>query len=141
VQFANELQIVPEGAHTPRVTIDDLVVCRETWRFASAELPFVSLHDAAARLLEARRWAARLGLPERLFYKTTQERKPFFLDLASPTSLKAFVKMARASERVSLSEMLPSHEQLWLHDAEGRAYTSELRLVAVDERPWRASGA
>ena len=32
---------------------------------------------------------------------------------------------------VQISEMLPSFEQLWLRDAEGRGYTAELRLTAV----------
>lgn len=136
-QFAGEMHLLPPQTHLPRVTIDDVVVSRETWHFATAELPFVRLQDGTARFLEARRWAHQYGLPERVFYKTTHERKPFFLDLASPLSLKSFVKMARASEGVALTEMLPATDQLWLTDAQGRTYTSELRMVLVDAQPWR----
>ena len=35
--------------------------------------------------------------------------------------------------------MLPGPDQLWLADAEGRRYTSELRLVAVDGRAARTA--
>jgi hypothetical protein len=31
-------------------------------------------------------------------------------------------------------EMLPRPQELWLVDSAGRHYTSELRVVAVDER-------
>ena len=36
------------------------------------------------------------------------------------------------SAPVTVTEMLPSPDQLWLTDAEGRRYTSELRVCAVD---------
>jgi hypothetical protein len=32
--------------------------------------------------------------------------------------------------------MLPAPDELWLTDKEGRTYTSELRMVAVDPKPW-----
>jgi hypothetical protein len=32
---------------------------------------------------------------------------------------------------VQISEMLPTLDQLWLRDADGRGYTAELRLTAV----------
>ena len=31
-----------------------------------------------------------------------------------------------------VSEMLPTPDQLWLQNAQGERYTSELRIVAVD---------
>ncbi|OJH41002.1 lantibiotic dehydratase [Cystobacter ferrugineus] len=139
IQFAGELHLLPSQAHSPRVTLDNLVVCRETWRFATAQLPFLRLKEPVARFLEARRWAHQQGLPEQLFFKTTRERKPFFLDFTSPLALKSFVTMARASESVVLSEMLPTPEQLWLTDARGHTYTSELRMVLVDSHAWSPS--
>ncbi|WP_155893523.1 lantibiotic dehydratase [Cystobacter fuscus] len=137
IQFAGEMHLLPPQTHSPRVTIDDMVVSRETWHFTTARLPFLRLHDPTTRFLEARRWAQQHGLPDRVFYKTTNERKPFFLDLTSPLSLKSFVTMARASEDVVITEMLPTTEQLWLTDARGQSYTSELRMVMVDGQPWR----
>ena len=32
---------------------------------------------------------------------------------------------------VKISEMLPTFEELWLRDAEGRGYTAALRLTTV----------
>jgi hypothetical protein len=37
-----------------------------------------------------------------------------------------------ADALITLSEMLPAQEDLWLLDAEGRRYTSELRMVVLD---------
>jgi hypothetical protein len=34
--------------------------------------------------------------------------------------------------RVTLTEMLPAPDQLWLPDADGCVYTSEFRMVAWD---------
>ena len=40
----------------------------------------------------------------------------------------------QADKLITLSEMLPRPDQAWLPDAEGRHYTSEFRIVAVDRR-------
>lgn len=37
-----------------------------------------------------------------------------------------------ASAPITLTEMLPAPDQTWLPDAEGRRYTGELRIVALD---------
>jgi hypothetical protein len=131
LQFANSLKLLPPEPHSPRVTIDNVVVCHETWRFASKDLPFLDL-KTTERYLGARRWARDHGIPERTFFRASGERKPFFLDLSSPITVKVFARMARASESVTLSEMLPDVDALWLVDAQGRKYTSELRMVMVD---------
>jgi hypothetical protein len=36
--------------------------------------------------------------------------------------------------QMSITEMLPTHDQLWLTDDVGNLYTNELRMVAVDLR-------
>jgi hypothetical protein len=45
-------------------------------------------------------------------------------------------------EKLIFSEMLPGPRQLWLHDAKGAAYTSELRFAIVDlkARSWSVQG-
>jgi len=129
--------ILEPAAHTPRVTIDGVVVCRESWRLdASTELPFASERDEAARFLAARRLAQKLGLPRRVFAKVPVEVKPFYVDFESPVYVemlaRAVRRTAEAGGRVTLTEMLPGAGGAWLEDAEGRRYTSELRIVAVD---------
>ncbi|HEX8112720.1 MAG TPA: hypothetical protein VF516_33545, partial [Kofleriaceae bacterium] len=88
------------------------------------------------RFIQARAWARSAGLPRRLFVKVPEETKPLFLDLASPTFVELAARMVRKAQAVSISEMLPDLDELWLCDAEHRRYTSELRLVAVDPEPW-----
>lgn len=67
------------------------------------------------------------------------EPRPFYVDFESPVYItilaKAMRRLARKdpAARVKVSEMLPTPEQAWLTDDEGRTYTSELRFVAVDQ--------
>ena len=136
---ANFFNIVPKRPYTPRLQIDRLVVRRETWNVAPAALPFVNAKSEAERFIEGRRWARQQGLPRWVFVKVPGETKPFYLDWDSPIYVEIFGKMIRQIEDasadlplVSISEMLPQIDQLWLPDAQGERYTSELRLVAVD---------
>jgi len=126
--------------HTPRVTIDRVVVCREAKRFSCTELGFAFEKDEAVRLLAAHRWMREQDLPRFMFVKSKLERKPFYVDMNSPILLNILAKIIRrtkenqdaANSLITFTEMLPRHEQSWLPDIEGNHYTSELRLVAVD---------
>jgi hypothetical protein len=129
----------PDGPHVPRVTIDGMVVVREAWRIQAADVDF--LDDGGDRFLRCRRWARALGVPRFVFTKFPDELKPIYLDLESPLAVEAFAKSLRKSGRVTVSEMLPSPEDLWLTDREGRRYTAELRFVAVDPVAWPAASS
>jgi Lantibiotic dehydratase, N terminus len=125
--------------HTPRVSFDRLVVARETWRFPAVELAFVRELDEARRFVQARAWHESRGLPRHTFVKLPSEQKPFYVDFESPLCINMLANAVRrlmqadgGEERlVQVSEMLPTLEQLWLRDADGRGYTAELRLTAV----------
>ncbi|MBI4696705.1 MAG: lantibiotic dehydratase [Gammaproteobacteria bacterium] len=124
-------------AHLPRVCIDRLVVQRESWRVCAAELPFVRLHDRAARYLGLRRWARDLGIPRHAFYRLEGEGKPFFLDLDSLVYAEQFadgVRAASPAASISVVEMLPGPDGCWLTDREGRRYVAELRMGAAERR-------
>ena len=100
--------------------------------------------DEAARFAGLRRWAAAAGLPRLGFVRveTAERSKPFFVDLASPLSarvLRRALGRADPGTVIRWTEMLPEPDGLWLADAEGRRYTSELRLVAVDDRAARTA--
>jgi len=132
---------VPPGAHAPRVTIDDLVVSRETWRLAGAEPAFADTGDESTRYLQARAWAASHGLPRHVFLRFTGERKPIYADLTSLASIDLISRSLRRARRqagaeatVTVAEMLPTPDQVWLTDAQGMRYTAELRAVAVDQK-------
>jgi hypothetical protein len=127
------------SGHLPRVSIDRLVVCRETWRLAADSMEFARHKLEADRFLAARRWAAANGLPRWVFVKVPAEVKPFFVDFESPIYVDILAKAARRAIETGMtdsefvvSEMLPTPDQLWLQNAQGERYTSELRIVAVD---------
>jgi hypothetical protein len=142
---ATKFRVLPPGPHTPRVTIDKLIVARETWQFAAEELEFAFDQDEAHRFAGARKWSRDAGLPRFLFYKSPVETKPCFLDLQSPILVNLFSKVVRRTARdvskevavsrnhnITLSEMIPAPQETWLPDSEGNTYTSEFRIVAVD---------
>ncbi len=138
--LSQEFGIVPASPHTPRITIDNLVVQRETWRFPASDLAFTTIIDEKVRYLAARAWIRSHDLPRYVFLRTKGEAKPVFIDLTSLSSIELLsraVRRARAgagdSASVAISEMMPSPDQLWLTDAEGRKYTSELRICAADQ--------
>jgi hypothetical protein len=128
---------IAPAPRTPRVTIDDVVIARATWRVAPAELAWPALPEPAARFLGARRWARALGMPRRVFVKTPEEVKPVYVDLDSTIYVEVLAKQLRGASSASLSEMLPAVEEAWVTDAAGACYASELRLAAVDPEPWR----
>lgn len=130
---------LPPLEHAPRVTVGRLTITRESWHFAPAALGFAFETDEAARFVAARRWMREHGLPRFLFAKSPVEHKPVYVDLDSPILLNIFSRIVRrtaedggAGAGVTVSEMFPAHGQLWLPDAAGRRYTSELRMVTLD---------
>ena len=135
----NHFHLLPSERHTPRVTIDRVTVCRETWRFSPSELSFAFEKDEAARFLAARRFAREHDLPRFVFIKVPIEVKPFYVDFDSPIYVDLLAKSIRRTKEkgrpdalVSVTEMFPRADETWLPDAEGQHYTSELRIIAVD---------
>jgi hypothetical protein len=138
MQVLATFRILPGGDYTPRVTIDHLVVARESWKFPIKTLDAVQAQTAAERFAQVRRWAASHELPRFVFVKTPAEPKPFYMDFESPVLVEIFAKAVRGATEdnpdgsVGISEMLPGHDQVWLPDAQGNRYTCELRTVAID---------
>ena len=139
---ASRFQLFADRPHMPRVKIDNVVVSRERWRFNSAELDFAAEKDEAARFVRTREWATALGIPRYVFAKSSAEEKPIYVDFTSPVYVNALAKTIRrtnAAERlpdktITVVEMLPAHDDLWLTDHEGNRYTAELRFTWVDDR-------
>ncbi|MEU6075495.1 lantibiotic dehydratase, partial [Micromonospora sp. NPDC047074] len=132
-------RILPDADHSPRVTVDRMVVARESWRFVAGELGFVDERVESRRFVRARRWRAGLELPRWVFVTVPGEPRPFFVDFDSPVYVNIFAKAVRrlvrrdGGGRLTVTEMLPTPEQVWLSDDVGNRYTSELRFVAVDQ--------
>ncbi len=137
--LSQEFRLLAPSAHTPRVTIDGLVVSRESWTFRAGELAFASTADEARRYREARAWATGTGLPRHVFLRSAGERKPVYADLTGLASIDLVARSVRRARGhggdeapVTVTEMLPAPGQFWLTDAGGRRYSAELRIVAVD---------
>lgn len=129
--------VVRGYAHSPRVTIDDLVVFRESWSFPIAGLDWISTRTDAEHFVGARRWLREAGLPELVFASISSETKPLFVDFRSEVQVGNLAQLLRTAAEtegasVTFSEMMPGPEELWLADAEGNRYTSELRLQFID---------
>jgi hypothetical protein len=66
------------------------------------------------------------------------ELKPIYVDFDSPVLTRILCRQLRRASAgfpgrpVRFTEMLPGPDDCWLADQDGRRYTSELRLVAVD---------
>ncbi len=140
--------LLPQQPHQPRITVDRLVLTRETWRFQPAQIGFAQLTGEPARFAAARRWRREHGLPRHVFVKVPGEVKPFFVDFDSILAVNLLAKSVRRmqaeapklpasaepQDRVQISEVLPALDQLWLADSADDRYTSELRIVAVDQQ-------
>jgi hypothetical protein len=141
LQLLQRFDILPPAAHQPRVTVDRVVLARESWRVRACDLEFARITDEATRYRRVRQWQRAFGVPRFAFVKTPVERKPFYVDFAS---LAAVDGLARAVRRtiaaaggeavLRISEMLPRPDQLWLADETGARHAAEFRLVAVDTR-------
>jgi hypothetical protein len=123
----------------PRVTIDRLVISRESWKFDPRAITWARTRSGPKRFRAARRWREEWGLPERAFFRVATETKPRFIDFRSVVLVDLLGREVRRSASdagggsVSFSEMLPDLDETWLVDDHGRHYTSEVRIVAVDE--------
>ncbi|GAA0421696.1 hypothetical protein Acor_52340 [Acrocarpospora corrugata] len=134
--LVNLFQPLPPLPHTPRVTIDDLVVAREKWRLPAHTIPAGSGRDEPAAFAALRRWAETTGLPRFVFWRAAGRTKPVYLDFDSPLFVNDFlasVRQARGDGVVELTEMHPDPHHVWLPDADGHRYTCELRLVLADQ--------
>src|ERR1019366_3093758 len=135
----NSFRLLGAAPHTPRVTIDNTVVSRESWTFQADAIGWVRAKDESVRFRQARAWRAAGQLPERVFYRVPVEDKPLYLDFSSIVLVNMFAKAVRRTlehetHSVSLSEMLPDLDQNWLVDATGAAYCTDFRLGAATRR-------
>jgi hypothetical protein len=144
---AHALEFIGGGNHIPRLVVDRLVISRESWSFQAVELKFIDEENEYERFLEVRRWMRKHGLPRFAFAKLPVEIKPIYVDFDSLIYVEMLIKMIRrtlasdrAHEPITVTEMLPRPDELWLRDHEGHRYTSELRIVAHDLKGKGANG-
>ncbi|MCD9188124.1 MAG: lantibiotic dehydratase family protein [Pyrinomonadaceae bacterium] len=136
----NLFKMIEQTEHTPRITIDQLVVRREAWRLAFSELSFAFPKESHERFLEAQIFRRQRNLPKEVFIKITGEIKPFYLNFESPhlvenvcKNIKNQFEQNEAGSAV-FSELLPSFENLWFTNRKNEHFTSEFRFVFVDKK-------
>jgi surfactin synthase thioesterase subunit len=139
VHAVDAFKLTSPAPRTPRITVDRLVVSRETWRTTAGATGLATAKGERERYLAVRDWRRRLGLPDAVFVKLGTETKPYYADLTSPlyasllcSTVRAAVAEGGADVPVVVSELLPSPDQAWVPDADGRRYVSELRLHIVE---------
>ena len=106
------------------------------------DLEFAAEKDEAERFVRTREWATAHGIPRQVFVKSNAAEKPVYVDFTSPIYVNALARMVRRanadeqaeSTTITVVEMLPAHDDLWLADHEGNRYTSEFRFTWVDDR-------
>lgn len=140
VHAVDGFKLAAATPHTPRVTIDRLVVQRRTWRLTCADSGLVDLTRDDERYLAVRALTRELGWPQRVYAKIGGQTKPVYVDLTSPVLVAGFAAMVRAEALsrggdagLTVSEMVPGPADCWLTDAAGRRYTSELRFQCVQD--------
>ncbi|MFE8599936.1 lantibiotic dehydratase [Archangium violaceum] len=116
-----------KGRHLPRIHVGGAVYQRERWELPTTLFSQVSGMDL---LLAVERERRASGWPRFVFMRSTVERKPYLIDTASPFALELLLYLSRGAEQLSVEEMYPAPEQLWLKDERGR-YTCEMRMQAV----------
>jgi hypothetical protein len=137
--FDKAFGLTEDDSYSPRVIVDKLILARESWRFDPLAMEFAQAKSDRDCFLAASRWREGHGIPRFAFVRVPIERKPFFVDFHSPIYLNILAKMVQRTieankpdARIAISEMLPRPDQVWLTDAAGHRYTSELRFVALD---------
>ncbi|MEE1831706.1 lantibiotic dehydratase [Streptomyces sp. SP17KL33] len=142
MKSADAYKLVSAGEHTPRITLDRLVLFRETWRTTAEATELLPVRSEADEFLAARRWRRRHRLPERCFVKISTEPKPVYVDLTSPLYVSSLCAALRAAQRstkgevgVTVTEMLPTPEQAWVPGPEGEFFFGEIRMHVLDTQP------
>lgn len=125
---------LPRDTHRPRITIDGVVVARQRWCHRVSELQAFVQGEQAERVLSFARHF-RATMPRYVFCVIPGEPKPLFIDFdnvllvdLAARRIKQAATPGRLEEDVVFTEMLPAADEVWLRDAAGRGYTSELRI-------------
>jgi len=130
--------------HTPRLRCGRVIVQRRSWTVSSEEMGdgnFAGLSRdlvlAIERLRAAKDWPRFVYIrpSEKALRRSGAEgrdkdTKPVFIDLESYLFLEIFHRWLSKAGELEITEMLPTPDELWWHEADGRR-TFELRTLIV----------
>jgi hypothetical protein len=119
-------------------------VWRESWRLTGEEIDALALpDDETEAYLAGRRLAVKRELPSQCYARLSSERKPIYVDFTSPLFVSLLCSSVRSGRRlrsdlkVTLTEMLPTTEQVWPRSARGDRHVGEIRFHITDPEPAR----
>lgn len=117
-------------AHGPRLRWHNVVLLRASRSVPSALFVPATRKPVPVeqRLEEIARTCAAHGLPDRFFAKSPHERKPLYVDTASPALVAGLARLAATAGELHLSEVLPDWGDQWLREGD-EVFTSEFRCV------------
>lgn len=117
----------------PRVTRGRIVLAPARWKIQRAQLK--EGPSARITLDSVRDWRKTWGAPRHVYLTVSDNR--LLLDLESTDDLLLLDEDLRPdSPSLDLQEVLPAHDELWLRDAAGARYSSEIVVpVELSEAP------
>lgn len=130
--------------HLPRLRCGRVVVQRRTWTISEQEIPQGDYTGISrALVLAVERLRAKRDLPRHVFIRPTEQglrrsgaegrdkdTKPVYIDLESYLFVEIFYRWLAKAGELEVTEMLPSPDQLFWREADGRR-TFELRTLIV----------
>lgn len=133
----HRLELVGTGPHSPRLRLGRVVVQRRSWRIQpedSMRPDFETL--GLSKLIAVHRLQKQFALPREVFVRPLmavqrthhKDGKPIFCDFRNPLLVEMLADLLARYRSVRVTEMMPSTDECWLADAEGR-YAFELRLA------------
>lgn len=116
----------PCADYAPRIRIGDVVYQRRRWRVQGREVLPGTPEPLEAAVARVRRLRSHLGMPEHVYAKGVEERKPVFVDFESPLLIELLLDRAGKWEAITFEEMLPDAGGLWFRQG-GCKFCCELR--------------
>jgi hypothetical protein len=130
--------------HTPRLRCGRAVVQRQTWVVREEEMPPGNYKGASTDLIRAVEYLrTEKNWPRHIYIRPTEQAlrrsggegrdkdtKPVYIDLDSYLFLETFHRWLVKAEELEVTEMLPTPNQLFWQEADGRR-TFELRTLIV----------
>lgn len=118
------------GRHTPRLVLGEAILQRERWDVSRSDLFAAAYRGSSFELMyDFRKAMKRVGLPRWTFAKLPGHLKPILVDGENYFLLELLNSFLSEETQLTLSEMLPGPEDLWVRGTEER-FCSEIRLSA-----------
>ena len=121
--------------HLPRLEQDrDIVISPERWYLPSSEISELVTLPPFERFVAWRKLVNRLRLPALVYSRQNSERTEALLPSDSTLAVELFARAVRLNPgAISLQEAFADTDQLWLRDASGNHYVTEIALAWAGE--------